>query len=74
MVEEDKMLKELKREKLLYVKLPMLIREIILDSTLPLPTCKKVVELEIEEIKKITNAECESTLDYLKKINQAFME
>lgn len=65
---------EFKREEDLYVKLPLLIRKLILEACIPLPTIKKAVELEINEIKKITNAECESTLEYLKKINQAFME
>lgn len=64
--------RELEREENLYKKLPLLIREIILDATLPLPTCKGLVEREIEEIKKITNAECESALEMLKKHNQAF--
>lgn len=64
--------RELEREANLYKKLPLLIREIILDATLPLPTCKGLVEREIEEIKKITNAECESALEMLKKHNQAF--
>lgn len=64
--------RELEREENLYKKLPLLIREIILDATLPLPTCKDLVEREIEEIKKITNAECESALEMLKKHNQAF--
>ena len=49
--------KELKREKNLYKKLPLLIRDIILDATLPLPTVKENVEKEIEEIKKVANAE-----------------
>lgn len=66
--------KELKREENLYKKLPLLIREIILDATLPLPTTKEFVKKEIEEIKKITNAECESALDYLKKHNIAFKD
>lgn len=66
--------RELTREEKLYKKLPLLIREIILDATLPLPTYKKVVEREIEEIKKITNAECESALELLRKNNQAFKE
>lgn len=65
---------EIARENNLYVKLPLLIKEIILSSALPLPTNKKIVELEIAEIKKIINAECDSTLNYLKKYNQAFME
>lgn len=64
--------REIKREENLYKKLPLLIREIILDSVLPLPTIREYVEKEIEEIKKITNAECESALEMLKKHNQAF--
>lgn len=66
--------REIKREENLYKKLPLLIREIILDSVLPLPTIREYVEKEIEEIKKITNAECESALEMLKKHNQAFKE
>ena len=66
--------REIKREENLYKKLPLLIREIILDSVLPLPTIRGYVEKEIEEIKKITNAECESALEMLKKHNQAFKE
>ena len=64
--------RELEREENLYKKLPLLIREIIIDATLPLPTYKGLVEREIEEIKKITNAECESALEMLKEHNQAF--
>lgn len=56
---------ELEREKLLYVELPNLIQRIIHLSIIPLPASKEAVELEINEIKKITNAECESALSYL---------
>lgn len=66
--------RELNREENLYKKLPLLIREIIIDSALPLPTIRGYVEKEIEEIKKITNAECESALEILRKHNHAFME
>lgn len=66
--------RELNREENLYKKLPMLIKEIILDSTLPLPTSKIIVEKEIEQIKKITNAECESALEILRKNNIAFKD
>lgn len=66
--------RELKREENLYKKLPLLIREIILDATLPLPTIKKYVEKEIEQIKRITNDECELALELLRKNNQAFKE
>ena len=64
--------KELNREENLYKKLPLLIKEIILDASLPLPTIKEVVLMEIEEIKRITNAECESALEILRKKNQIF--
>lgn len=65
---------ELKREENLHKKLPLLIKEIILDSALPFPTVKNLVEKEIEQIKKITNAECESALELLKKCNPAFKD
>lgn len=68
----SKEIRELKREENLYKKLPLFIKEIILDATLPLPTAKAYVEKEIEEIKKITNAECESALEYLRNTNRAF--
>lgn len=60
--------KEIKRERDLYFELPLLINKIILNSTLPLPLDKKNVLREIEEIKKVTNAECESTLAYLRDL------
>lgn len=60
--------KEIERERDLYFELPLLINKIILNSTLPLPLNKEDVLREIEEIKKITNAECESTLAYLKDL------
>lgn len=63
---EDK--KKMEREKALYVELPQLINKIILNSTIPLPASKDDVSREIEEIKKITNVECESTLAYLKNL------
>lgn len=64
--------REFKREENLYKKLPLLIKEIILDSSLPLPTLKESVLMEIEEIKRITNAECESALEILRKNNKIF--
>ena len=60
--------KEIKRERDLYFELPLLINKIILNSTLPLPLYKENVLREIEEIKKVTNAECESTLAYLRDL------
>lgn len=63
---EDK--KKAEREKALYVELPQLINKIILNSGIPLPADKESILEEIEEVKKITNAECESTLAYLKEL------
>lgn len=60
--------KEIKRERDLYFELPLLINKIILNSTLPLPLDKENVLREIEEIKKVTNAECESILAYLRDL------
>lgn len=60
--------KEIERERDLYFELPLLINRIILNSILPLPLDKEKVLKEIEEIKKITNAECESTLAYLRDL------
>lgn len=60
--------KEIERERDLYFELPLLINKIILNSTLPLPLNKGNVLREIEEIKKVTNAECESTLAYLRNL------
>ena len=57
---------EIEKEKLLYVELPNLIQRIIHLSMIPLPASKEIVELYIEDIKKITNTECESALSYLK--------
>ena len=74
---EDKKLEEkleIRREENLYKKLPLLIREIIIDSALPLPSIKGYVEKEIEEIKKITNDESDSAIEILKKHNQAYKD
>ena len=60
--------KKIERERDLYFELPLLINKIIINSTLPLPSNKEHVLREVEEIKKITNAECESTLAYLKDL------
>ena len=65
---------EFDREEKMYVKLPLLIKEIIYSSMIPLPTIKECVINEIEEIKKITNAECDSALEFMKKHNHAFKE
>lgn len=60
------------RQQLLYIELPLLVRRIILQSTEPLSASKTLVLKEIEEVKKITNAECESALEYFKKYNYHF--
>jgi len=52
------------REKLLYVELPNLVNKILHLVLIPLPTNKELLEKEIEEVKKITNTECNSVLSY----------
>lgn len=54
--------KELERQQLLLVELPSVIQRILNLSMIPLPKSKRIVELSIEQVKKITNAECESAL------------
>ena len=49
-------------QELLYVELPNLVHRILRKTMLPLPKSKRKVEAFVEEIKKITNAECESAL------------
>ena len=53
---------DLERQKLLYVELPALLHKILCLSQIPLPASKDIVESDIKEIKKITNAECEFVL------------
>lgn len=54
-----------KQEKLMMVELPNLIHRILhLNTTLQ----KDILEENIKTIKKITNAECESALSYLEKL------
>lgn len=60
---------ELKRIKLIYYELPNLIHKILQLRLMPGMCAKELLQNDIDEIKKITNAECESTLSYLKKIN-----
>lgn len=57
---------ELERQKLIMVELPNLIQRILHLSMIPLPANKEIVKININEIKKITNAECNSALEYLK--------
>lgn len=56
---------EIERQRLIMVELPNLIHRIIHLSMLPLPINSIMVEKDIEQIKKITNTECESALNYL---------
>lgn len=53
------------QERLLMVELPNLIHR-ILHLDMQLPISKDIVINNIGQIKKITNAECESALSYLK--------
>jgi len=55
---------EAERQKLVAVELPNLIHRILHLTMIPYPLDKRFTELEIEEIKKITNAECKSALEY----------
>lgn len=57
---------ELERQKLIMVELPNLIQRILHLSMIPFPANKEIVKRNINEIKKITNAECNSALEYLK--------
>lgn len=57
---------ESEREKLLYVELPNIIHKILKMSMLPLPRSKRKVEIIMNEIKKVTNAECQSALESFK--------
>lgn len=57
---------ELEKQRLLMVDLPSLIQKILHLSMIPLPLNNLVVNKTVEEIKKITNAECENALSYLK--------
>nr|DAV87186.1 MAG TPA: hypothetical protein [Caudoviricetes sp.] len=59
---------ELERQKLIMVELPNLIQRILHLSMIPCPISEEIVKLNISEIKKITNAECEATLSYLEKL------
>lgn len=57
---------ENEREKLLYVELPSIIHKIFKMSMLSFPKSKRKVEITMNEIKKITNAECQSALECFK--------
>lgn len=57
---------EEEERKLLYVELPNLIHKILRYSLLPFPKSSRRTELVINEIQKITNAECKSALENFK--------
>lgn len=57
---------EYERQKLMLVELPNVIQRILRLSMIPYPTNKDLVKLSIDEIKKITNVECENALSYFK--------
>lgn len=59
---------ELERIKLTYYELPNLIHQILQIRLMPSMSAKTFLESDIEEIKKITNAECESALSYFEKL------
>lgn len=59
---------ELKRIQLMYYQLPNLIHEILHISLMPTILNRELLNKEIQEIKKITNTECESALSYLEKL------
>lgn len=50
------------KEELMYVELPNLLHRILKKSMLHFPKNERRTEIIIDEIKKITNAECESAL------------
>lgn len=59
------------QDELLYRELPNLIHKILTIRLMPEMLYEDLLEKDIEEIKKITNAECKSTLEYLKLIRQS---
>lgn len=63
---------EHERQRLLYVELPCLLHRILRISKLPLPTNKEIVNVNVKQIKKITNAECKSALENFKSGNHLF--
>lgn len=57
---------ELERQRLIMVELPNLLQKILHLSMIPFPTSEEILQANIEQIKKITNTECESALSYLR--------
>lgn len=58
---------EFERQKLLLVELPNVLQRILHLSMIPLPNNKEAIKKSVEDIKKITNTECESALSYFEK-------
>lgn len=60
-----------RQDELLYRELPNLIHKILTIRLMPEMFYEDLLERDIEEIKKITNAECKSTLECLKLIRKS---
>ena len=58
---------ELKRQRLIHIELPNLIHKILHSAMFSAQYDKDIVNIYIEQIRKITNVECKSALIYLKK-------
>lgn len=58
---------ESERRRLMMVELPNLIHRILHLSTVPFPVNDTLINENIKQIKKITDIECESISNYLKK-------
>lgn len=61
---------ECERQKLIMVDLPILLQKILHLSMIPLPIDREILNLNITEIKKITNAECNNALSYLENLDK----
>lgn len=61
---------ECERQKLIMVDLPILLQKILHLSMIPLPINREILNLNITEIKKITNAECNNALSYLENLDK----
>ncbi len=60
----------LEMEKMLYIDLPNLIHKILHLRLNPAMFDKDLLKSDIEELKKITNAECEAAISYAQKLGQ----
>jgi len=58
-------------QKLLYVELPSLINKIVNTRAIPMPVIPELIQVAVNEIEKITTAECDCIIEkykqYLKK-------